>query len=167
LVSEEQSNNRYPKPFESYIYLKGVQEVIDSPLKSSPTLCPSFRGRLHVYESVYESPYDSVHDFYANRISFQFFFCPPLQLFVFTFQPKKNQKLTCSTPLAANRTPNRMGIRMENRICRRPLRVRLHVYESVYESPCDSVHYLLTKGLGFLFSITHPVQPFVNTILNK
>jgi hypothetical protein len=35
--------------------------------------------------------------------------------------PGKNQKLTCWTPLAANRTPNRMGIRMENRTCRQPL----------------------------------------------
>jgi hypothetical protein len=35
---------------------------------------------------------------------------------------QKNQKITCWTPLAANRTPNRMGIRMENRTCRQPLR---------------------------------------------
>jgi hypothetical protein len=37
---------------------------------------------------------------------------------------KKNQKLTCWTPLAANRTPNRMGIRMGNRTCRQPLMLR-------------------------------------------
>jgi hypothetical protein len=34
---------------------------------------------------------------------------------------KKTQRLTCWTPLAANRTLNRIGIRMENRTCRRPL----------------------------------------------
>jgi hypothetical protein len=34
---------------------------------------------------------------------------------------KKNHKLTCLTPLAANRTPNRMGIRMGNRTCGQPL----------------------------------------------
>jgi hypothetical protein len=78
------------------------------------------RGRLHVSESAYESPYDSVHDLYANRIGIQFFFRHPLQWFVYTFQ-KKNQKVTGWTPFAANRTPNRMGIRMENRTCRRPL----------------------------------------------
>jgi hypothetical protein len=32
-----------------------------------------------------------------------------------------NQKLTCGTPLAANRTPNRMPIRTQNHTCRRPL----------------------------------------------
>jgi hypothetical protein len=37
----------------------------------------------------------------------------------------KNKKLTCLTPLAANRTPNRMGISMGNRTCRRPLTVPL------------------------------------------
>jgi hypothetical protein len=40
----------------------------------------------------------------------------------FHISAKKNQKLTGWTPLAANRTPNRMGIRMENRTCRQPLR---------------------------------------------
>jgi hypothetical protein len=35
---------------------------------------------------------------------------------------KNNQKLTCLTPLAANRKPNRMVIRMENRTFRRPLK---------------------------------------------
>jgi hypothetical protein len=33
-----------------------------------------------------------------------------------------NQKLTCLTPLAANRRQNRMPIRTQNRTCRRPLR---------------------------------------------
>jgi hypothetical protein len=47
------------------------------------------RGCLHVSESPYELPYDSVHNFYANRIGIQLFFCHPLQWFVFTFQPKK------------------------------------------------------------------------------
>jgi hypothetical protein len=31
------------------------------------------------------------------------------------------KKITCLTPLAANRTPKRTGIRLENRTCRRPL----------------------------------------------
>jgi hypothetical protein len=39
----------------------------------------------------------------------------------FHISAKNNQNLTCFTPLAANRTPNRMGIRMGNRTCRRPL----------------------------------------------
>jgi hypothetical protein len=38
---------------------------------------------------------------------------------------KNIQKLTCLTPLAANRTPNRIGIRVENRTCRRPLTLPL------------------------------------------
>jgi hypothetical protein len=43
------------------------------------------------------------------------------------------------------------------------VRGRLHVYGSVYELPYDSVHNLLPKGIGFQFSIPHPLQPFVNT----
>jgi hypothetical protein len=39
---------------------------------------------------------------------------------------KQNQKLTCWTPLAANRTPNRMQIRKQNRTCRRSLRLTQH-----------------------------------------
>jgi hypothetical protein len=79
------------------------------------------RGRLHVSESAYESPYDSVHDLLANIIGIQFFFCRPLQWIVYTFQQKKLKK-TSWTPLAANRTPNRTGIRMANRPCRQPLK---------------------------------------------
>jgi hypothetical protein len=33
----------------------------------------------------------------------------------FHISAKKNKKLACWTPLAANRSPNRMEIRMENR----------------------------------------------------
>jgi hypothetical protein len=43
------------------------------------------------------------------------------------------------------------------------LRGRLHVYDSPY----DSVHDLLPKGLGFWFSIIHLLQPFVNTFAKK
>jgi hypothetical protein len=39
----------------------------------------------------------------------------------FHISAQKNQKLTCWTPLATNRTPNCMGICMENRTCRQPL----------------------------------------------
>jgi hypothetical protein len=46
-------------------------------------------------------------------------------------------------------------------------RGRVHVNESVYESPYDWLHNLLPKGLGFLFSIIHPLQPFVNTFQKK
>jgi hypothetical protein len=42
------------------------------------------------------------------------------------------------------------------------VRVRLHVYESVYESPYNSVHDLLPKGFGVLFTYIHPFQPFVS-----
>jgi hypothetical protein len=34
---------------------------------------------------------------------------------------KNNNKITCFTPLEANRTRNRMVIRTRNRTCRRPL----------------------------------------------
>jgi hypothetical protein len=54
-------------------------------IKESITL----RVCLHVSESPYESLYDSMHDFYANIIGIQLFFCHPLQWFVVTFQPKK------------------------------------------------------------------------------
>jgi hypothetical protein len=43
----------------------------------------------------------------------------------FHISAKKNPKLTCWTPLAANRKPNRMGIRMEIRTCRQPLTLSL------------------------------------------
>jgi hypothetical protein len=45
----------------------------------------------------------------------------------FHISAQNNQKLTCWTPLAANRTPNRMGIRMENLSCRQPLTQRYQV----------------------------------------
>jgi hypothetical protein len=48
-------------------------------------------------------------------------FLSPITMVRFHISAKNNQKLTCWTPLAANRTPNRMGIRMENRTCRQPL----------------------------------------------
>jgi hypothetical protein len=50
---------------------------------------------------------------------------------------------------------------------KRLLRGRLHVYESVYESPYNSAHNLLRKDLGIVFSIRHPLQPFVNTFQQK
>jgi hypothetical protein len=40
---------------------------------------------------------------------------------LFTHFSQKKQKLTCLTPLAANRTSNGTGIRMRNRTYRRPL----------------------------------------------
>jgi hypothetical protein len=39
---------------------------------------------------------------------------------------KTNQKFTCGTPLAANRTPNRTPILTQNRTCRRPLKPKVH-----------------------------------------
>jgi hypothetical protein len=48
-------------------------------------------------------------------------FLSPIKMVRFHIFSQKNQKITCWTPLAANRTPNRMGIRMENRTCRQPL----------------------------------------------
>jgi hypothetical protein len=83
---------------------------------------PYLRGCLHVSESAYELPYDSVHDSLGNRIGIKKKLCHPLQSIVcLHISAKKNQKLPCWTPLAANRTPNRMGIRMGNRTCRQPL----------------------------------------------
>jgi hypothetical protein len=49
----------------------------------------------------------------------------------FHISAKKNQKFTCWTPLAANRTPNRMDIRMENRTCRQPLAIELSNYRTI------------------------------------
>jgi hypothetical protein len=60
-----------------------------------------------------------------NRESILFLL--PIAMVCFHISAKNNQKVTCFTPLAANRPPNRMGIRMENRTCRLPLRGRLHV----------------------------------------
>jgi hypothetical protein len=48
-------------------------------------------------------------------------FLSPITMVRFHISAQKIQKLTCLTPLAANRTPNRMGIRMENRTCGQPL----------------------------------------------
>jgi hypothetical protein len=48
-------------------------------------------------------------------------FLLPIAMVCLHISAKKNQKLTCLTPLAANRTPNRMEIRMENSTCRQPL----------------------------------------------
>jgi hypothetical protein len=53
---------------------------------------------------------------------------------------KTNQKLTCLTPLATNRTPNRIAIRMENRMCRRPLTCTRSPF--VLPTPATSLPYL-------------------------
>jgi hypothetical protein len=45
----------------------------------------------------------------------------PLKPFVNTFQENKDPKLNSKTPLAENRTRNRMAIRTQNRPCRRPV----------------------------------------------
>jgi hypothetical protein len=51
------------------------------------------------------------------------------------------------------------------------LRGRLNVSDSAsdsaYASPYDYAHDLHTKGLGFEFSIIHPLQQFVNTFEEK
>jgi hypothetical protein len=44
------------------------------------------------------------------------------------------------------------------------VRGRLHVSDSVYESPYDSVHGLHTKGLGYLFSL---INPLITTVCKK
>jgi hypothetical protein len=53
-------------------------------------------------------------------------FLSPITMVCLYISSKKIQKLTCWTPLAANRTPNRAGIRMENCTCRRPLSCSLN-----------------------------------------
>jgi hypothetical protein len=55
---------------------------------------------------------------------------------------KKNKKITCGIPLAANRTPNRTPIRTRNRTCRRPLMQ-------------------LTRSLARSVVRIHSVSPFV------
>jgi hypothetical protein len=45
----------------------------------------------------------------------------PITMVCFHIFSQKNIFFTFWTPLAANRTPNRKGIRMENRTCRQPL----------------------------------------------
>jgi hypothetical protein len=71
--------------------------------------------------------YDSVHDLSGKQNRDPIIFLSPITMVLFHISETKNQKLICLTPLAANRTPNRMGIRMENRTCRQPLRGRLHM----------------------------------------
>jgi hypothetical protein len=49
------------------------------------------------------------------------FFLLSIAMVCLHISAKTQSKLTCLTPLAANRTPNRMRIRMGNRTCRQPL----------------------------------------------
>jgi hypothetical protein len=49
-------------------------------------------------------------------------FLSPITMVCLHILTKKTQKITCWALLAANRTPNRTGIHMENRTCRRPLK---------------------------------------------
>jgi hypothetical protein len=57
------------------------------------------------------------HNLKLNQIGIQFFIPHLLQWHI---SAKTNQKFTCLTPLAANRTRNRTRIRIQNRTCRRP-----------------------------------------------
>jgi hypothetical protein len=49
-------------------------------------------------------------------------FLSPITMVCLHILTKKTQKITCWALLAVNRTPNRTGIHMENRTCRRPLK---------------------------------------------
>jgi hypothetical protein len=57
-------------------------------------------------------------------------FLLPIAMVCLHISAKNNQKSTCLTSLAANRTPNRMRIRLENRMCRRPLKKKKLVHTS-------------------------------------
>jgi hypothetical protein len=75
-------------------------------------------GRLQVSESPYESQYDSVHDLYEKQKWDPIFFLSRITMVCKHISANTKEKITCWTPLAANRTPNRLGICMENRTCR-------------------------------------------------
>jgi hypothetical protein len=105
---------------------------------------------------VYKSPYDSVHDSLGNRIGIQLFFCHPLQYSVYTFWQNKIKKLIFWTPLAANLTPNRMGIRMGNHTCRQPLTA-----DSQNRTVLSNYFLKTAKCLLFLSSYVHSDAEFI------
>jgi hypothetical protein len=51
--------------------------------------------------------------------------------------------------------------------CEREIRGRVHVSDSVYESPYNYVYDLHSNGLGFQLSFGHQLQPLVNTFQGK
>jgi hypothetical protein len=54
--------------------------------------------------------------------------------------------------------PNRRSNRRSSRNWTRPLRGRLHMYESVYASPYDFIIFLQASQIGIPFFICHPLQ---------
>jgi hypothetical protein len=60
------------------------------------------------------------------------FFLSPIKIVCLQISAKKNKKLTCWAPLAANRTPNRTEIRMGNRTCRQPLTWYFRLYICIH-----------------------------------
>jgi hypothetical protein len=87
---------------------------IETHIENAPCNQP-LRGRLHVSDSDYESPYDSVHDSHTKGLG------TPFATTCQHIRGKMDLKLNCK-----NHTQNRMAIRTQNCMCRRPLRGRLH-----------------------------------------